>query len=145
MVQRGRVRAFAGSGRRRQMVWARDFNSTGNTSGIVVDILAGMRNEMGITRNISGMTITRIVGTHDIRVVSADDAFTRWVWGLVVDTIEVNPSVGQNPLGAPGMDWMFVRQEAVVQVVDAGTSTVKRRAAHYDIDIHSQRKLSEIG
>jgi len=125
------------------MVWARDFNLTTNSAGFVVDILAGFRSELGITQNLPGMTITRIVGTHDIRVVSADDAFTRWEWGLAA--FDVTPTVGANPLSEPDKDWMFVRQEGVVQIQDAGTPVVKRRAAHYDIDVHSQRKLDEMG
>jgi len=133
------------SGPRRKMIWARDFNRTTNTSGLQVDLLIGMRAEMGILRMLPGMTITRIVGTHDIRVVSTDDNFTRWIWGLVVLPIEVAPGAGQNPLSSPGLDWMFVRQEAVVQVQDAGTPVVKRRAAHYDMDLRAMRKLGEIG
>jgi len=127
------------------MVWARDFGTFGNTAGLVVDLLAGIQNELGITRNLPGMTITRIVGTHDLRVVSVDDAMTRWEWGLVVAEEDNAPGVTNNPLSSPDFDWMFVRQEGVVQVADAGTPVVKRRAAHYDIDLHSQRKLDEIG
>ncbi len=130
---------------RRKTIWARDFNRTANSSGLVVDLLAGIRNELGITRMLPGTTITRIVGTHDLRVVSADDDFTRWVWGLIVLPIDVPPTVNDYPVASPGVDWMFVRQEAVVQVVDAGTPEVKRRAAHYDIDLRAQRKLGEIG
>ena len=142
-VPRGDLR-FRG-GQRRKMVWARDFNITLNTAGLVVDLLQGFINQLGITKPLPGMTITRIVGTHTIRVVSADDAFTRWEWGLVVADQSHAPTVTDNPLTQPTQDWMFVRQEAVVQVVDAGTPTVKRVAAHYDIDIKAQRKLQEIG
>jgi len=127
------------------MVWARDFNLTTNTAGFVIDVLKGFQNELGIIKNLPGITVTRVVGTLDCRVVSVDDAFTRLVWGIHVAE-ENNPAtVGQNPLSSPEIDWMFVRQEAVVQVADAGTPVVKRRVAHYDLDLHSQRKLDEIG
>ncbi len=128
------------------MVWARDFNQTGNSAGFVVDLLAGIRNQLGVLGNL-GWTITRIVGTHDIRVVSTDDAFTRWEWGLVTSPIFRVPAVTHNPLTQPGDDWLFARQEAVVQVnePDPGAGPdVKSRSAHYDMDIHSQRKLSEL-
>ena len=108
------------------MVWARDFLFTTNTAGIVVDVLAGIQNELGISKNLPGITVTRIVGTHDIRVVSADDAFTRWIWGLVTAEDDLVPGVANNPVASPDMDWMFVRSEGVVQVQDAGTPVVKR-------------------
>ena len=145
MVQRRGFRSQFVRGTKRKMVWARDFAQVGNTAGTVIDLLAGFQNELGIIRNLPGLTITRIVGTHDLRVVTADDAFTRWEWGLVVAEETNQPGVVNNPLTDPDMDWMFVRQEAVVQVQDAGTPVVKRRAAHYDIDLKSQRKLDEIG
>ena len=131
-------------GPRRKMVWARDFNLTTNTAGLVVNLLAGFQNELGISRNLPGITITRVVGTHDVRVVSADDAFTRWEWGLTTWEQQNTPGV-TSPLADPDIDWMFARQEAVVQVQDAGSPVVKRVAAHYDIDLKAQRKLDEIG
>ena len=127
------------------MVWARDFNRTVNSAGTVVDLLAGMVNRLGMSRTLPGMTITRVVGTHDVRIVSADDDFSRWEWGLLVAEVDNPPAVSDNPLSVPDMDWMFVRQEAVVQEVEAGTPNVKIRAAHYDIDLKSQRKLDEFG
>ena len=132
-------------GPRRKTVWARNFNLTTGTAGIVADILVDFRNEMGILRNLPGTTITRVVGTHTTRVTTTDDAFTRWVWGLYVGHIDVFPSVTDNPLGAPGLDWMFVRSENVVQVQDAGTPVVKRVASYFDIDLRAQRKMDEIG
>jgi len=148
MVQRGRVRIFAQRGRRRSMVWARDFNQTGNTSGLVIHLLAGFQSELGVNRNLPGMTFIRVVGTHDVRVVSTDDAFTRWVWGLEVAEEAQFPLVTNNPLSDPDRDWMFVRQEAVVQenAPDPGAGPdVKIRAAHYDLDLRSARKLDELG
>ena len=118
MVQRARPRSGFVHGSRRKMVWARDFNFTTNSAGLAVDLLAGMRNDLGISNQLPGMTITRIVGTHDIRVVSADDAFTRWVWGLTVQAQAQSPGAGANPLSDPERDWLFVRQEGVVQVQD---------------------------
>jgi len=145
MVQRGGFRASFVRGSKRKMVWARDFGLFLNQAGTVVDVLAGWQNELGILRNLPGITITRVVGTHDIRVVSADDAFTRWEWGLVVAEEDNPVTAVNNPLSSPDLDWMFVRQEAVVQIQDAGSPVVKRRASHYDIDLKSQRKLDEIG
>ena len=127
------------------MVWGRDFNVTTNSAGQVIDLLAGFRSQMGIARNLPGMTVTRVVGTHAVRVVSADDAFTRWIWGLGVWEVTNPPSTSQSALLDPDRDWMFVRSENVVQVVDAGTPTVKRVAATYDMDLHAQRKLDEMG
>ena len=132
-------------GVRRKMVWARAFVAVNNTAGTVQDLLLSMRNELGLLKTLPGMTITRVVGTHDLRVVSVDDAFTRWIWGLVVAPIEAPPSITNHPQNAPGMDWMFVRQEVVVQVADAGTPVVKRVASHYDLDLKAQRKLGEMG
>ena len=127
------------------MVWARFFASFGNTAGLSQDILNPFIIELGLANMLPGTTITRVVGTHDLRVVSVDDLFTRWVWGLVVAPRDDAPAIGVDPSDQPGRDWMFVRQEAVVQVQDAGTPVVKRRAAHYDIDLKSQRKLGEVG
>ena len=143
--QTGRVTQFVRGGPRRQMVWARIFQSFSNSAGAVTDLLQTWRAELGIIKMLPGTTITRIVGTYDLCVVTADDAFTRWVWGLVVAPIENPPGVGNSPDGSPGLDWMFVRNESVVQIQDAGTPVVKRRAAHYDLDLRSQRKFGEIG
>ena len=144
MQRRVGRRGFA-SGQRRKMIWARTFITQLNTAGFVTDLLGNLKTAMGINENLPGMTITRIVGTHDLRVVSVDDAFTRWPWGLIVLPTGNAPTVGDAPIFEPYMDWMFVRMESVVQERQEGTPTQNIRAAHYDIDLRSQRKLHEVG
>ena len=139
-----RNRRIAVSARRRT-VWARNFDVRLNTAGAAIDLLAPYRAELGMIKGLGGYTITRIVGTHDLRVVSADDAFTRWVWGLRLAAIDDPPTNAQHPLASPGLDWMYVRQDAIVQTQVAGTPVVKPREAHLEVDQRAQRKITGDG
>ena len=127
---------------RRQTVWVRTSVRQLNNAGFVQDILQPFRvDELGLIKSLPGTTITRVIGNLSLRVVSVDDSFTRYIYGLIVGDIENPPTVVNNPSASPGMDWMWVHQEAVVQERQEGTPTQNLVVAHYFMNLKSQRKL----
>lgn len=137
---------------RRKMIWARRIGEGAEAgvsipaAGVAFDLLAQFRNDGGSTL---GSTVTRVRIDLSLDWAADFSNVDQLAMGVLVDQLQANQTEVPRPGIEEHADWMYWRRIGVSPLYSAiplnAAAPTTAILTSWEIDVHSQRKMEELG